>query len=172
MAKTKAAPETSEDSDAAPAKPKKPMGLLIGLLVAGLALGGGGASAYFMFLAPPPGEKSAEAEEPAKPEVPPVFINVDRMTVPMLDDQKRLVRYVSVNLTLAVDPEQEDFVKPRLPMVRHGINQALSTRAVSQKDNDNLLDYDRAEAAFREGANEALGKAAILSVKITSAMPI
>lgn len=160
----------------APAKPKKPLALMIVLLLLGLTLGGGGAAGYFLFLAPK-GEHDAEAEaakeKAALEAIPPEFIEIKRMTVPMLDSTGRLTGYMGVDLNFQVagGPDVE-FAKARLPMIRHAINEALSQTAVTVEGKPRVLDYARAEKLLTDSANRALGRDVVISTQIVSALPL
>jgi flagellar basal body-associated protein FliL len=165
------------DAKAGEAPPKSKTGLVAALmLVLGLAVGGGGAAGYFLFLAPkPPAEgvvaeaKPAEEEaEKAKPE----YFAMDRMMVPMIDQRGLLVGYLSLDLSLEIDPLQADVLKNNLPIVRHTFNEVMSTVPLGRADNPKLLDFPKAQAALVKAANEALGEPVVKQLVIVSALPV
>ncbi len=161
-------------SDAEVLEVKKPSRLVPVLLaVIGLLLGGGGATAWFLFLAPQSSQQSADApEEPDGPPVPPEFVEINRLTVALVDQTGTLTGHMSLDLKFEVGVQDLDFVKARIPMIRHSINATLSETAIADKKNPLMLDYPVAQRVLREAANRALGNSAVLSVQIVRALPI
>ncbi|HEY4546633.1 MAG TPA: flagellar basal body-associated FliL family protein [Pedomonas sp.] len=154
---------------------KKPSKLVPVLLaVVGLLLGGGGATAYFLFLAPNASDKS-EAEAPAEPKgppAPPEFVEINRLTVPLINPEGSLSGYMNLDLKFEVKVEDVEFVKARIPMMRHAINETLSRTSVADKGNPLLLDYPAAQRVLRDAVNGTLGRDAVRTVQITTALPI
>lgn len=173
----------AEAADGAAPPKKKPPILPLLLLVGGLALGGGGASAYFLFLAPKPaaatdapaavteehaekkGGHGDEAEEPA-------FVELERLTVPLVDERGKLSTYVTMEVSLEVAPGKDGFVKGRLPIVRAAVNEGFSTAQLARADQPRQIDFAKAERLLAELVNKALESDAVLSAHIISAMPI
>lgn len=181
-APNKAKTEAAAPEGAAPAKKKPPLVPIL-LLVGGLVLGGGGATAYFMFLAPKaaaaPGAATAEVEE--KPEKKgghgdapeePAFVELERLTVPLVDERGKLSTYVTMEVSLEVGPGEDGFVKGRLPIVRAAVNEGFSTAQLAQPGQPRQIDFAKAESLMTELVNKALEKDAVLSTHIISAMPI
>lgn len=154
---------------------KKPSRLMPMLLaVIGLIAGAGGASGYFLFLAPPAsGEAGAEKpKKPKGPPAPPEFVDINRLTVPLVSPDGSLSGYMTLDLKFEVAPEEAAFVKARIPMMRHAINETLSRTSVADPKNPLQLDYARGAQVLREAVNRALEREAVLSVQITTALPI
>lgn len=166
-------PEAEAEAAAEALAVKKPSRLVPVLLaVAGLLLGGGGASAWFLYLAP---QSGAEGEAPARPKgppAPPVFIDINRLTIPLVSPEGALSRYMSLDMKFEVSADDVDFVKARIPMMRHAINETLSRTSIADKNNPQLLDYATAQKVLRDAANRALTREAVRSVQITTALPI
>lgn len=167
-------PGDGAEGDAA-VEVKKPSKLVPVLLtVVGLLLGGGGATAYFLFLAPHSAGK-AEAEAPAEPEgppLPPEFVEVSRLTVPLVNPEGSLSGYMNLELKFEVAAQDAEYVKARIPMVRHAINETLSRTSIADQNNSMLLDYAVAQRVLREAANRALEREVVRTVQITTALPI
>lgn len=161
------------ESEAEALEVKKPSRLVPALLaVVGLALGGGGATAWFLFLGPQAG---SEAEAPAKPKgppAPPVFVDINRLTIPLVNAEGMLSGHMNLDMKFEVSTDDADFVKARIPMMRHAINETLSRTSIADKNNPLLLSYPTAQKVLRDAANRALGRDAIRTVQITSALPI
>ena len=103
-----------------------------------------------------------------EPEVEPVFVELDRQIVPVIDQAGRLVSYASFDIRLAVAPADEPFVKLQMPAVQHGINAALSTSPVADANERRVIDYALAEAAILAGANAKLERPAVRGVHISA----
>ena len=153
---------------------RKPSRLVPVLLaVIGLLLGGGGASAWFLFLAPQSSQQAEDGpEEPKGPPVPPEFVDINRLTIALVDPTGHLTGHMSLDLKFEVAVEDLDFVKARIPMMRHSINSTLSTTSIADKNNPMMLDYPLAQRVLRDAVNRALGRDAVRSVQIVRALPI
>lgn len=180
------APEKAKTEAAAPEgtpPKKKPPIVPILLLIGGLALGGGGATAYFMFLAPKPAPAPdaahAETEEKAEKKgghgeesTEPVFVELERLTVPLVDERGKLSTYVTMEVSLEVENGKDGFVKGRLPIVRAAVNEGFSTAKLALAGQPRQIDFAKAERLLAEIANKALESDAVLSAHIIAAMPI
>jgi len=163
---------------AAAAAPKKPMALIAGMLVAGLALGGGGATAYFTMMAKPAVEGAQAAHEDAAAETeeaggedaaPDEFVEMDRFIVPMVNVEGTLIGYATVKMTFQTAAEDAAVVKDQLPMIQHQINILVSTTQVGLEKNPRIMDVPKAAALFAKAANLALEKPLVKAVQIVSA---
>jgi len=176
MGKTPKFRVRTNEAEAAAEVEKKPSRLMPMLLaVVGLAVGAAGASGYFLFLAPPPAPGETGAEKPKKPKgppAPPEFVDINRLTVPLVAPDGTLSGYMTLDLKFEVAPEDAAFVKARIPMMRHAINEALSRTSVADPKNPLQLDYARGAQVLHEAVNRALGREAVRSVQITTALPI
>jgi flagellar basal body-associated protein FliL len=160
----------AETEGAPPPKSKKGLFIALGLALAGLLLGGGGASAYFLLLHP--ADKAAvkeAAEEIVK--APPEYVEIDRMLVSLLDQDGKLLTYLSLDLTLEVEAKDLDYVNNRLPLVRHAVNEAFSMMPMAAK-NKGSLDFEKASKTILKLSNEALGQPAVVRVDIVNALPM
>lgn len=158
----------------APKRSKLPM---IVMLVAGLALGGGGAAGYFMFLAPQdePQAETAEAKEAAMQaklaKKKPVFVDVDRVSAPLIAEQVHVVGHVSMYIRLQVeDNDDQDWVRDRLPMVRHAINLAVTREGVSFPDDGHKVDYEGTSKRIAKAINAYLKTDKVIAAHITEAV--
>ena len=147
--------ETSAEGAEAPKKKGKKLVLVAGVLV--LALGGGGAGAwYFMRPADPHAEKTAEPEKPAQ------FLPLESFTVNLVaaDGQPQ---YLQAGLTLKLKHDVKiETIKERMPEIRNRMLLILSGKKASE-----LLPVagkqqlaSELSATVREVAGEALASKA------------
>jgi hypothetical protein len=154
--------------------PKKNFGKMIGIALLGLLAGGASAGGYFMFLGPKAEARAAQNAAEAKAAealLPPETLKIDRMVLPMLTHAGDLRGYVTLEMVLELEPESNEFVKVRLPMIRHEFNAALATQSVLGKD-DQALDFAAASQILTKAANTALGDAKVRKVNIVTAVPL
>ncbi len=176
------APATADSAGtAAPAatRPRKRGRIITILLVmAGLALGGGSATAYFLItggIAKPAMAKAARpvvAERDLKDPID--FIDVQRLMVPLYQPDDTLQRYVSIDIALEVRSSNKDFVQQRIALVRHAINRMGNTTDLRDPKHLERLDFNRAAALMLSATNTALAPSTDLvqSVSIVNAMPL
>ncbi len=150
---------------------KQPTGSKTTLLLAvlgGLAFGGGGASAWFLLnghVAP-----TAQAAEPTDGKLD--FVTVPRLTVPMADDNGNILGYVTLDLALQVVPDKAEYVKQRIPMIRHGLNALLYGGGnFGKAAQPEQMDIKRATPAMLKAANAALDEPVIKSLSVITALP-
>lgn len=163
---------TTETDDEAAAPKKRGWLVPVLMVVVGLLLGGGGATAWFLFLGPQAAHEEQAPEKPKGPPLPPEFVTINRLTVAMVNPEGMLTGHMSLDLKLEVKAEDLEYVKARIPMMRHSMNETLSGTTIADKNNPLLLDYDAAQSVLRTAANRALAREAVLSVQITNALPI
>lgn len=171
MSMAEAEREKAETGKAASSSRKRLVVQLV-LLVSGILTGMVSAAAYFILTGAYPVPSVASAPAPEEEKLPPEFVPLNRLTVPLVTPEGGLSGYVNLDLKLEVQGGEEEFVKARLPLVRHAINQTLSQTSVANPSNPLLLDFDVAERVLRDTANESLGKPVILSAKITTVLPL
>ncbi|MEO0412775.1 MAG: hypothetical protein AAF221_13145 [Pseudomonadota bacterium] len=172
------ADESEEGADVQPAEaPKRSKLPMIITLVAGLVLGGGGAAGYFMFLAPTgePVAETAEAKAAAMQaklaKKKPVFVDVDRVSAPLIAEQLHVVGHVTMYIRLQVeDEDDQDWVRDRLPMVRHAINLAVTRKGVSFSDDGHKVDYDGSASRIAKAINAYLKTDKVIAAHITEAV--
>ncbi|MEM7568655.1 MAG: hypothetical protein AAF337_02560 [Pseudomonadota bacterium] len=167
--------ETSETEIAEP--PKRSKLPMVVMLVAGLALGGSGAAGYFMFLAPSdtPADASAEAKAAAEQKKlanrKPFFVMIDRVSAPLIAEGAYVVGHVSMYIRLQVaDADDQDWVRDRLPMVRHAINLAVTRKGVNFPDDGHKVDYDGAAKLMADAINAYLKTDKVIAAHITEAV--
>jgi len=165
-----------ETVDVAPEPPKSSKLPIIIMLLAGLFIGGGGASAYFMFMAPKPEVAEADQTEDEKKkqelaELKPLFVLVDRISAPLISADNVIVGHVSMYVRLQVKNEDDkDWVRDRLPMVRHAINLGVAKTGVNYKDSPFTVDYDGTATRITDAVNAYLHTDRILAAHIKEAV--
>lgn len=118
----KAPPQAEVATEAPVVKSKKPLFLILGIVV--LVLGGGGAAAWYF--TQPKSTQHAKAE-PAKP---PVFVNMDAFTVNLQSEDSD--KFLQTAFTLQVkDDSQVEIIKQHLPQVRSRLLLLLSSQKAS-----------------------------------------
>lgn len=146
--------------------PKLP--LIIGLIL-GLVFGGGGGAGYFVFLAPQP-ESVSNVEDVSVDEVPePYFFELDRITAPLLNERRKIVGYVHLDMHLEVhEKDLVNFLDVREPILRHAANAALAEAGAGRDDQPAQVDYDGVSALLTKAFNDALTQEIVKSVHIKS----
>jgi flagellar basal body-associated protein FliL len=171
----KASPQAQPATiQAAAAAPKKRTGATIGIALLGIILGSGGAGVYFLFVGPHAEARAAQAKAEALAAdalLPPETMKIERMVLPMITSDGELRSYVTVEMVLELERSSSDFVKVRLPMIRHSFNEVMATQSAMTPNNDGL-DYAAASVLLTNAANKALGGHRIIKVNIVTAVPI
>jgi flagellar basal body-associated protein FliL len=138
-------------------------------VIAGLAFGGGGASAWFLLNGRLAAPASAAPDSALKPLI---YVNIPRLTVPISDDRGNMLGYVTLDLALEVPTGREEYVKQHIPMIRHGLNALLfGSGSLGKVDQPEQLDIKRATPAMLKAANAALEEPIIKSLSIITALP-
>lgn len=153
---------------AANSAPRSKASIVLAVL-GGLAFGGGSASAWFLLHDDrvQPAEAATAPDETALD-----YVTVPRLTVPMTDAQANVLGYVTLDLALQVTPGREDYVKQRIPMIRHSLNALLFGGGSFGKDaQPEQLDINRATPAMLKAANAALDEPVIKSLSVITALP-
>lgn len=121
-------------ADAPAAAPGGKKKLIVIVLAAVLVAGGGGGGAAWFFLHGKKDEGAAPEKEhkaAAKKGAPPVFVPIDQFTVNLAPENGD--QYLQVNFTLQVaGPEQEEFIKQNMPVVRSRLLLLLSSKKASE----------------------------------------
>jgi hypothetical protein len=154
--------------------PKKRFGFMLGIALLGILIGGGGAGGYFLLLGPKAEARAAQAKQDAKMAealLPPETFKIDRMVLPMLTHDGNLRGYITIEMVLELERESSEFVKVRVPMIRHGFNAAMATQSVLDAS-DQGLDFAAASAVLTKAANDALGETKVRKVNIVTAVPL
>ena len=160
--------EEQLDEALAEVGPNPKIPLVIGLML-GLFLGGGGAAGYFLFLTPPD-ESVAETEVVAVEEVvEPYFFELNRLTAPLLNNRRKIVGYVHLDVNLEVhDEDLVNFLDVREPILRHAANAALAEMGAGREDQPAQVDYDGVSALLAKAVNEALPENIVKAVHVKS----
>jgi hypothetical protein len=156
------------------AAPKKRHGIMVGIALLGVICGGAAAGGYFIFLGPKAEARAAQAAIQAKAAealLPPEIMEIDRMVLPMISADGELLGYVTLEMVLELERGSSEFVKVRVPMIRHGFNEAMATQSVVNSS-DRGLNFAAASKILTKAANTALGYNKVLKVNIVTALPI
>ncbi len=179
---TQAKPAAPAGESAPAAKPRRTF-LTIAIALLGIVAGGVGASGYFLFLHPKTAEagqmQAASLQGAAMDDVgsdekapPPAFIKLDRMTLPMVAKDGHLVGYMGVELVLQAKVADVEYIKLRVPLMRHAFNESLNINPVVDEADPHKVDFIRAGALLKAAANKALGKAVVEQAEVITALPI
>ncbi|MFZ5609289.1 MAG: hypothetical protein ACOY99_06745 [Pseudomonadota bacterium] len=164
--------EEAAEAEEAPKPPKGKLFLMLGL-VAGLLLGGGGTAGYFLFLAPatPEGEGVLALENaPLKP-INVQFFVLDRLSAPLIDQNRKIVGYVGLDLALEVDGEAYvKYLEDREPILRHAANVTLSKAGAGLPDRTRQVDYERIAEELKTAFNASLDQPVVLAVRVSQAV--
>jgi hypothetical protein len=138
------------------------------MLVAGLAVGGGAAFATSLLIGPKP----AEAPQPPRATAADRhYVAGGKLLVPLALKDGRLAGYVSIEFSLDIAPEQEEFVTARLPLLLHGINMRTWRTPLAAGPDGLLLDVNAFRKVVDQAAPEAFGRGIVRSVAVTGATP-
>jgi hypothetical protein len=151
-------------------KPKKQLGKKAAKLFAGLLVGCSGAvGVQYVVGAMVPAKL---AEERAKAPVPMEYVEVGKVTLPLVDEQGDLVSYVKVEASLEVPEGEGEAAKLKLPVVLHEINMVTWRSALSKGSDGRLVDTKAVEKIFVGAAKQVYGKDLdVKRVLVTSAIP-
>lgn len=184
MAQLKSSDKIDAENDAAqtPMPEKKKGRKLVATLVilCALFLGVGGASAYFLIFGNGPKPAIAKTRAGDKPvqlskldiEDPVDFVEVNRVALPLYDENDALQGYMNVDISLEVRSSNRDYVLQRLPHIRHAFNEMAATTDLRDPSNTEKFDFSRASNLLFASANGALPEKVILSLSITNAMQL
>lgn len=115
---------------AAPAKSKKMLVIVLGILVA-LSIFGGGGAAWFLTRSHGDEEEGSGSARKAAPAIPPTFLAMENMVVNLADPGGD--RFVQLGITLELaDVKTSDQVKLYLPTIRSGVLLLVSQRTSSE----------------------------------------
>jgi hypothetical protein len=156
------------------APPKKRRGAMIGVALLGILMGGAGAGAYFLFLGPHAAARAAQAAAEAKKAealLPPETMKIDRMVLPVVSAEGELRGYMTLEMVLELERHSSDYVKVRIPMIRHGFNEMMASSSVLNPASGGL-DFALASIQLTKAANAAMGERKIIKVHIVTAVPI
>lgn len=118
--------------------------------------------------APAAEEESAETPEDAKIS----YVEIERMLLPLVGAEGKLAGYASVDAALEVTGESQDFVKSRIPLVRHAINLAAWKTQLAAEPDSSFIDVPAIQGMLLRSANEALGPGHVKAVRVLGAVPV
>ncbi|HUN52262.1 MAG TPA: hypothetical protein VMU42_14150 [Candidatus Sulfotelmatobacter sp.] len=140
--------------------------LILGTL--GLALLGGGGGAYYMFGMKKAPEQKAEPAAAVKP--PPVFVQMDQMSIPILrGDRVNAYYFVAVSLQVA-DETKRTIVNDRMPLIKDAFLREVYMHSAMRPDAPDSLDFDALKQRFMSLARQILGPGVVDDVLITRAI--
>lgn len=133
-------------------------GVLFGLVL-GAATGAAGLAIYQEGLAP-----AAEARLTS-------FVEVQRMTLPLITPEGELSRYAAVDFALEVDAERRAQIRHRLPDLRHHLNVAAHGAPLAYAG-DGRIDIEALRITIAGAARKAFPDEDVRGVHILGTQPI
>lgn len=99
------------------------------------------------------------------------YVSVQRMTLPVVDNEGGLASYMTIDFALEVPADKRVYVRQRVPEVRHAINVAAwKSRLIAVTGGG--LDIDETRAMLLAAARGALGKDSVTEVRVLTAVPV
>lgn len=146
----------------------KTVALIAGVVVAGLAVGGGAAYATRLV-----GQSNRALPPPkAAPETAPTFVPIDKLVAPIVFPGGQLAGYVSFDFDLQIAADQVLFVQARLPFLLHGINMRTYRTPMTSGPDGMLPDLTTFRTIVMAAAVEAFGPGIVKRAVITQATPV
>jgi len=143
--------------------------LIVGLLL-GLVIGGGGVGAFLMI-----GGGADKAAAPAvkvipeKPKADPHFVKVERVTIPLIGDNRTLGTMV-MDFSLEVDGNDNKMkVVHNLPEIRDALLRHFSETPVGKADSPGNVDYPRLKQSLKEISNQVMDGPLVKRVMVVKA---
>ena len=141
--------------------------LIIGLFV-GLLLGGGGGFGAYMILAG--GDKHEPSEEEKvvveKPKVVPFYVKVDRLTLPLIHNN-RVLGNIVIDFSMEVDGNENKMaVINSLPEIRDAMLRHFSDTPIGKTDSPRNVDYPRLKETLKDISNEVLQDPLVMQVMV------
>ncbi len=140
------------------------------VLIGGAGLMLGALSAAAILLSPADINLSIGTTAAARAPAPVRYVTIERMMLPVVDHDGQLARYVSLDIALSVADDRQDWVKHRLPMIRHAINMAVWKTPLA--DDTALLDMRAAADVIAQAARTVAGRETIRVVHIMTVAPV
>ena len=140
--------------------------LPLGVLIAGLAVGGGAAYGTGLLIGPPSSDAPAAAA-PADTS----FVPTAKILAPLVMPDGRLSGYVAFEVQLEVASDDAEFVTARLPLLLHAVNMRTYRTPMAAGPDGMLPDLATFRKVVMEGAAEAFGKDMVRRAAITQAVP-
>lgn len=147
--------------------------LLIAGLVGGLIVGGAATFGITTMFFGGDGTVVDEPEpepEPV-PDVPAIYISIQRLPASLLDAKGNLLGYLFLDLSLEVaSAEDRDWVQSRMPLVRDAFLRSISADGVMKPGSLTDLDHKGLPERLREVANKSLQREVITNILVTNAL--
>ena len=137
--------------------------LPLGVLLAGVGVGGGAAVGARAVLGPAP--KAAPRAEPT------VFVPVAKVLAPLVLPDGGLAGYVGFDAELEVRADAADAVTAKLPLLLHAINMRTYRTPLAAGRDGTLPSISGLHAVVAAAAPEAFGAGVVRRVAITRAEP-
>jgi flagellar basal body-associated protein FliL len=153
------------------------MKLVVGLVL-GLVIGGGGVYGGLVFMGGDDGatpepvvEEEVVEEVEAAPPVDLVYLAVERMPAPLVNQNGDLLGYVFLDLALEIAPgDNQSYVSERLPRIQDAFIRAISANGLTRPGTNGQIDYDRVIGYLMDTVNNTLGEGYVVSISITRAL--
>jgi hypothetical protein len=139
---------------------------LLGILLAGLGLGGGAAYATVLLMGPQK-PKAAHAAE----DVEPSFVDAGKVLAPLVFADGRLSGYVQFQMQLEVPADKAEFVTARMPLLLHAINMRTYRTPMAAGPDGLIPDLETFRKVVMAAGPEAFGANIIRKVAVTQANP-
>jgi len=136
---------------------------LLGILIAGIGVGGGAAYATVLLL----GQGSSGGPSHAEPS----FVDGGKVLAPLVFADGRLAGYVQFQIQLEVPSDQADFVTARLPLLLHGINMRTYRTPMAAGPDGLIPDLETFRKVVMQAGPEAFGPGVLRRVAVTQANP-
>jgi hypothetical protein len=133
---------------------------LLGIIVAGLLLGGSAAYATLALLGPKGGRQAG-----------PSFVDAGKVLAPLVFADGRLSGYVQFQIELEVPQDQMAFVTARLPLLFHAINMRTYRTPMAAGPDGLIPDIETFRQVVMAAAPEAFGAGVLRKVAVTQANP-
>jgi flagellar protein FliL len=146
------AKQSNTQAEGAPQKAGSKKGLLLGVVIAVVALAIGIGAAWFFF-GHKGEEHSAQAKAKAKSTAAPTFVTLEPFVVNLAGDVQHFLQ-VGIDLRVA-DNSVSDQIKVHLPEIRNGVLLLLSSKKV--EDLAGIEQKNRLREELREVVNKPLG---------------
>jgi len=138
---------------------------LLGILLAGLGLGGGAAYATVMLMGPQK-PKAAKADD-----ADPAFVDGGKVLAPLVFADGRLSGYSQFAIQLEVPEDKAAFVTARMPLLLHAINMRTYRTPMAAGPDGLIPDLETFRKVVMTAGSEAFGTGVIRKVAVTQANP-
>jgi len=141
---------------------------MIGLLLAGLGIGGGAAFGVSQVMGPPPAPTEDADPEPVETE----YVPAGTILAPIVAVDGNLSGYANFDVQLEVPVDKVEEVTEKLPLLLHAINLRAWKTPMASGPQYMLPDLKVFSKMVEDAATESLGKDAVTKIVILSARPV